>query len=259
MDVKKHLAHRQDIRFIYRDAGGSTAVQMQQIKRLITDKIDVLVVSPRESRGLSQVIREAYHAGIPVVLQGRRIDGDAYTTYIAPDNRAIAEEAAQFINQALPEGGKLLMLSGVAGNSVTLARTKHFLATLAPHFDVIERGADFIRARALIATDRLLQQGLRFDAIYAQSDSMAIGARLALKKHGMDPGDLVIVGIDYIQAAQKALLAGEQSVSYTYPTGGKEGAAIVERIIDGRPVPKQITLDHQMVTPSQANQVEPIF
>ncbi|MDR9498045.1 MAG: substrate-binding domain-containing protein [Hydrogenovibrio sp.] len=259
MDVRKHLAHREDIQFIHRDAGGNTAVQMQQIKQLIADKVDVLIASPRESRGLSEVIREAHQAGIPVVLLGRKIDYDTYTSFISPDNQAIAQEAAGYLNQTLPEGAKIFMLSGVAGNSVTRARTRAFLDTLNPDFKVIERRGDFIRSRALVATDQLLESGERFAAIYAHSDSMAIGARLALQKHGIDPADLVIVGIDYIQPAREALLAGQQSVSYTYPTGGKQGAAIVEKILGGHPVPKHVTIEHQMVTPELANQVEPIF
>jgi ribose transport system substrate-binding protein len=259
MDVQKHLAHRKDVQFIHRDAGGNTAVQMQQIKQLVADKVDVLIASPRESRGLSEVIKEAHESGIPVVLQGRKIDYDAYTTYISPDNQAIAKEAAVFLNRALPQGAKTLMLSGVAGNSVTQARTHAFLNALTPNVTVIERRGDFIRSRALVATDKLLEAGERFDAIYAQSDSMAIGARLALKKHGIDPADLVIVGIDYIQAAKEALLAGQQNVSFSYPTGGKQGAAIVEKILDGQPVPKHMIIEHQMVTPQLANQVEPIF
>ena len=267
MDLKAHLADRPDIDFIYRDAGGSTAVQMQQIKQLVSQGIDILVVSPRESRGVSLVVKEAYEAGIKVILQGRKINYDTYTTFIAPDNNEIARQAATFFNEQwrqkaanpMPHGGTLLMLSGVAGNSVTQARTQAFIEHLDTRYQVVEKRADFIRSKALIATDQWLRQGKRFDAIYAQSDSMAIGARLALKKHGIDPASVLIVGIDYIQAAKQALLTDAQDVSFTYPTGGQEGAEVIKRLIDQKPVPKQVTIDHQKVTSDNANQVEPIF
>jgi DNA-binding LacI/PurR family transcriptional regulator len=54
-------------------------------------------------------------------------------------------------------------------------------------------------ATALIAT------GTRFDAIFAASDLIAIGAIRALKEHGLDvPEDVAIVGFDDIPAASLA-------------------------------------------------------
>ncbi|MCK5002746.1 MAG: hypothetical protein KAS57_06955 [Gammaproteobacteria bacterium] len=51
----------------------------------------------------------------------------------------------------------------------------------------------------------------------------------------------------------------KQDVSFTYPTGGKEGAYHVLKILRGEAVPKNITIESKMVTIENVEQVKPIF
>lgn len=55
------------------------------------------------------------------------------------------------------------------------------------------------------AANILMCSGAKFDAIFAASDTIAIGAMLALREHGLDiPADVAIVGFDDIPAATMA-------------------------------------------------------
>lgn len=55
------------------------------------------------------------------------------------------------------------------------------------------------------AANILVGSGTKFDAIFAASDTIAIGAMKALRERGLDvPGDVAIVGFDDIPAAQMA-------------------------------------------------------
>jgi DNA-binding LacI/PurR family transcriptional regulator len=55
------------------------------------------------------------------------------------------------------------------------------------------------------ATVALIKNKVKFDAIFAASDLIAIGAMRALQEHGLDvPGDIAIVGFDDIPAASLA-------------------------------------------------------
>ncbi|MCU7921734.1 MAG: LacI family transcriptional regulator, partial [Candidatus Thiodiazotropha sp. (ex Dulcina madagascariensis)] len=82
---------------------------------------------------------------------------------------------------------------------------------------------------------------------------------MVLSKHGIDPKSIPSVGIDYIRSAREAIRRGEQSASFTYPTGGAEGARMALKILKGEAVPKEIVLESTMVTKDNVDQVEPIF
>ncbi|MES9829917.1 MAG: substrate-binding domain-containing protein [Candidatus Thiodiazotropha sp.] len=261
MEVKKELDKHPNVRFIYTDGQGDTALQVMHIEEMVNLGIDLLITSPREKAALSEVIAKVYQWGIPVILLDRGIDGDTYTTFIHPDNKPIAKAAAEYLVKALDGEGEILMLEGVSGATPTIHRTQGFLSIVNRHrkLKVTSRVANYLRADAILAVEQLLMQGRRFDAIYAQSDSMAVGARMALRHHGIDPKSISIVGIDYIREAQQAIRHGEQAISFTYPTGGTEGAHAAMMILNGKHVPKEIILDSIKVSKENVDIISPIF
>ena len=118
---------------------------------------------------------------------------------------------------------------------------------------------NYLRADALKAMEDVLERGVEFDAIFAQSDSMASGARLALKKAGRDPGKIPIVGFDYIPESREAIRRGEQRASFVYPTCAEETAKVVADILGGGKVPKRVLVPSRLVTPANVDRVETVF
>lgn len=261
-EVEKALSPYPSIRFVVKDGKGQTAKQILDIEDLIAQGVDILITSPRDAKALTPVISRAYRQGIPVVLLGRHIESDDYTIFIAPDNREIARKAARYLGEEYPEGGSILMLMGLCNATTTMHRTQAFVKELA-NFKQLEvvskKTANFLRGDAIQAVEEVLASDISFNIIYAQSDSMASGARMALKRAGNDLHKISIIGIDYISEAQAAIRAGEQNVSFTYPTGGKDGAHYVLKILNGEQVPKRVVIESEMVTIKNVNQVKPIF
>jgi len=256
------LARYPHIRFVYTDGKGSTAKQIQDVEDLVFSGIDILITSPRDSIAMTPIITQAYKKGIPVILLTRKIEGEAYTTFIAPDDAAIARNAAGYIANKLGGKGDVLMLQGVPSASTAIIRTNAFIEELSDHPGIklsAIKTANYLRSDAIKAVEEVLQQGIRFDAIYAQSDSMASGARIALKKAGMDLEKLLIVGIDYISEAREAIRNGQQSASFTYPTCTEEAVKAVLAITEGKSLPKTIRVPSQRITRDNVEQVVPIF
>lgn len=260
--LRAALAGRPDISFTVTDGRGETARQIRDIEDLVYSKVDVLIASPRDGMAMTPVLSRAYRSGIPVVLLTRRISTDDYTSFIAPDDAAIARRAARYMAAQLKGRGRILMLQGVPTATTAIARTGAFLDELKQHPGVqvsAIKPANYLRADAIRAVEEAVRDGVPFDAIYSQSDSMAAGARIALRKAGRDPASLIIVGIDYITEAREAIRRGEQSASFTYPTCAAEAAKVALAISRGEKVPKQVLVESVMVTRDNVDQVVPIF
>ncbi|CAM4031854.1 substrate-binding domain-containing protein [Vreelandella rituensis] len=250
-----------DVEFVYTDGQGQTALQVAHIHQLIEQKIDALITSPREILGASQVIREAYERGIPVILLDRHVDHAAYSTFLHNDNYNIGLRAAQFLDSALEGKGRILMLEGLPGATPTILRREGFINFMEqrPGIELVARTGNYLRRDAILILEEFLSQGNHFDAIYSHSDSMLEGARMVMKRYDINPGDIPTVGIDYIQGAQDALLAGQQSASFTYPTLGEEGAEAALTLLAGEIFPKTIMNESIMVTVENATEIVPIF
>jgi ribose transport system substrate-binding protein len=260
--VKKGLAPYPHIKFIYTDGKGSTAQQIQDVEDLLYSGIDILITSPRDGSAMTPIVTRAYKMGIPVILLTRRIDNNAYTTFISPDDEAIARDAARYIADKRNGKANVLMLQGVPSATTAKIRTDAFISELKNYPEmklVAVKVANYLRSDAIRAIEEVLQQGIPFDAIYSQSDSMASGARIALNKAGIAPDSILTVGIDYIGEAREAIRRGQQSASYTYPTCADEAVNVILRIADGQSVPKSIRVPSQRVTRDNVEQIEPIF
>ncbi len=259
--VQQALQNYPSIHFIYSNAKANTSLQIKQIEDFIYQGVDLLITSPYDEIAMVDVIAKAYRSGVPVIMLDRTVKGDAYTIHIHPDNRKIARDAAEFLAKKLDYKGKVLLLKGVISADSTRKRTEGFYDVMQqyPNIEVIEYTANYLRRDALIGVDKLLKKGKYFNAIMSQSDSMLIGARMALKAHNIDPASLVTVGIDYIKSARRAIRSGDQTSSFIYALGAKESVDVAIKILSGRHVPKEIVLETLQVTKENVETVEPIF
>ena len=251
-----------NIKFIVTNAGGSSSKQIRDIEDLAHQKVDVLITSPRNGVKSTPAISRVYKQGIPVVLITRSITTEDYTTFISPNDYEIGSRAAKFIAKKLTGKGNVLVIRGVPTATTAIARTNGFIDTIKMYPDMkvtAIKDGNYLRADAIRATETALHEKIPFDAIYVQSDSMAIGVRLALKKAGVLLKNKLIVGIDYISEAREAIRAGQQAASFLYPTCAKETANAVIKILHGKSVAKKITVKSEIITKDNVNKISPIF
>lgn len=256
------MAGHPGVEVVVTNAGGRTAQQIMDIEDLVARGVRVLVTSPRDGTALAPAIAAAHARGVAVVLLTRRADTTAYTTFIGPDDFDIGRQAGEHLARRLNGNGKIFMLTGVPTASTAIARGRGFMAAVGAHpgLEVVAvRQGNYLRADALQATEEVLTAGIAFDAIFAQSDSMASGARLALSGAGIRPAERPTVGIDYIPETRAAIAAGDQEASFTYPTCAAEGAEVVKRILRGETVPREITVPSRKVTKENVDDVDTIF
>jgi LacI family transcriptional regulator len=92
-------------------------------------------------------------------------------------------------------------ITGLRSHTDAVARRAGYEKALAeagvPVDPALIRDGDFEEQSGLAATESLIQSGTSFTAIFAANDQMAMGAQLALFRHGLEvPRDVSIVGFD---------------------------------------------------------------
>lgn len=259
-DVEREVERHLNLKLEVRDAKASVANQIADIEYFIKNSYDFIITSPIHASITSLALKKAVDRGIGVVLIDRGIASDDYTTFIAPDNRMIAQQAAHFMAKKMSGKGVILMLEGIEGATPTIDRREGFIEAMKqyPQIDIIKRGANFLRADAIKVMEILYKEDISFDAIYSHSDSMLSGVRYAMKKHNKDLG-MLMVGIDFIDEAKIAIKNREQSASFTYPTCGKEGVEAILKLTQEEALPKIQIIESIMVTPESVDTVSPVF
>lgn len=260
-EVQDALAAEPGLKFVYSDAQGQTSLLIRQMDQFIAQKVDVLILGTNDEQAVVPMVSKAMQAGIPVIVLDRGIKGKDFATFIHSDNVQIGKIGAEFIATRIKGRGKVLLFEGLQTADVTHLRTKGFMSVMARHtnIQVIKRTGNYLRKDALVEMDRLLAQGVRVDAIFAESDSMLSGARMAMEKQGVDPGSVVTVGVDYITEAQEAIRGGKQTGSVLFPLGGTKAVEIAKKLLAGQAVPKDVEIPVKLVTRDNLSQVKPIF
>lgn len=261
MEVRDAMSRHKEYNFVYSDAKGKTALLINQIEKFIHQKVDVLIVGTNDERAVVPVIDKAMSAGIPVIILDRGIKGDNYTTFINSDNYEIGKMGASYLASKLGGKGRVLLFEGLPNADVTKLRSQGFLDEIAKHkgISVIRRTGNYLRRDAVSEMEKLVRKGIRVDAIFSESDSMLSGVRLVLRRYKIDPGSILMVGVDYTSEAQQAIRSGTQTGSILFPLAGTSSAEIAVSILKGKKVPKKISLPVKMITRQNVNQAKPIF
>ena len=246
-----------DIELKEQDAANDNQTQIGQVENFLTQRVNLLLISPNESAPLTPAVGKVYDAKIPVVLLDRAIQGDKYSTYLGGDNHDIGRQAGQFIADKTKGVGSIVEIYGKMATTATGDRHNGFAEAIAaaPGLKVVDhQDCGFERDKARTYMENVLQKHVPFTIIYAHNDEMALGALAALKAAGKDPRQYTIVGIDGVQVeVVNAIKAGEMSATFKYPWLGEEAMQTAHDILTGKISPKKQTLPTERVTADNAD------
>lgn len=252
-DMRIEASNYDDVEIIIKDAQNNNETQIQQIRDLIRQKVDVLIISPYQSEPITAVAEEAYRAGIPTIITDRKVNTDQYTSFVGANNYEIGLAAGNYAAHYLPPNAIILEIWGLTQTSPAQERHKGFVDALREREDLSFRK---IEGQWLVDTARMelrkLEHPEQIDFVYAHNDMMAIAAReYFIAWDSIRGRDLRIIGVDAVAGAGlEAVEDGRINASFLYPTGGEQVVRTAMRIIQGEPVDKFIPLrtapvDHQ--------------
>lgn len=246
-----------DIKILFRCANDNSTQQIADIRELIEEGADMLIISPNEANDVTPVIEQAYDSGIPVLLVDRRINSDKYTAYIGADNFALGMKAGEYISDLLGGKGNIAELTGLKNSTPASERHNGLMKTLENYPEiklVASVDARWFQNSAEEAFDSILSTGKSIDLVFAHNDRMALGAYSAAKKRNMN-NNIMFIGVDALAGegyGVESIIKGELNASFIYPTGGDKAIELAMKILRGEEYEKENRLSSDLVNKSNA-------
>src|SRR5688572_20974997 len=254
-EMERELSFHPEIDFIVKDANLSSERQVEQIKDLIAEKVDLLIASPAEAEPIAPIIDKAYAQGIPVILVDRSTLSKNYTAFIGASNYKIGLDAGAYTNALLKGKGNVLEIAGPdVGSSADIGRHKGFI-------DFIKRYPGIKYASRFNGdwdkfpsewdkqfTDKLKSLN-DINLIFAQNDRLALAAYNVCKKLGLDQR-IKIIGIDGLPGENGGIDLVEKGIlkaTILYPTGGEEAIQTAFNILENKPYQKETELSTTII------------
>jgi ABC-type sugar transport system substrate-binding protein len=251
-----------DIQIIYAD--NDTITQSQQLLNIIQSRSDShpdgILFEPVGGTALPQVGKAAVAAGIGWVVMNREIEyiSDLRKTFrvpiftVAANHEEIGRIQAKQVNALLPKGGSVLYIEGPAENYAAKQRTVGFYEGKAQGIQVKSIRGQWTEASAHKAISSWLRlstsRQTRIDAIIAQNDAMAVGARKAFQEIGEARErdrwlNLPYTGVDGVpRTGQAWVKSGLLAATVVVPTNSDVGLEMLVRALQTGSQPPERSL-----------------
>ncbi len=257
----RNEAKKRNINLIYTDAQGSVDKQIQDVQYLIEQGVDYILLAPKKYEELGVALQMAKEANVKVVLVDRSCAGEVgedYITLVISDNVWEAQQAGHLLVEATNGQANIVELTGTVGSSSAEERTRGFWQVISKYENmkiICSQSADFFRAEGKKVMENIIREyGERITAVYAHNDEMAIGAIMALKAAGMEPGeDVMVVSVDGEKDALKAIIADDlyATIECT-PLFGPILFDVIERHLSGEEIQPLIINKDRIFTKENA-------
>lgn len=192
------------------------AAQVDAVENFITQKYNIIVIAPADSKAMVVPIAKALQAGIKVINIDVALDAEAKKTagidlaFFGPDNRAGAKLSGDALAKELGAGGKVVILEGNPEADNAKERKLGFDDSVAEgKLQLLDsKTAHWETEEANTLMTNFLTQYPDIQGVMAANDSMALGVVTAIEAAGKS-GQIKVVGFDNIPAVQPLIKEGK--------------------------------------------------
>lgn len=235
---------------LVQSADGDPVKQNAQAENLLAQKVNVLVVIPRDGVAAARIVEAAHAQNVPVLAYDRLIRDSDVDLYISFDNERVGSLQAEGLVRVVPKGRYFLLGGSPLDNNALLLR-KGQMKVLRPRIeagDVVIVGDQWADnwdpnealkhvENALTATRN------RLDAVVASNDGTAGGAIEALRAQGL-AGKVAVSGQDADLAACQRIVEGTQTMTVYKPLKplAYRAAELAVALAKREPIPTERTV-----------------
>jgi ribose transport system substrate-binding protein len=244
--------------FAWADANVDLSKQITQAENLLTQGVDVLMLSPVDPEGLSSVMSRAAERDVPVVTESNTVP-DAETA-VGIENREAArmlgEWAGDYITTTLRTQAKVLIV-GLPTQVDTRDRVDGFkdgLAASGADFEIVQEvNGGGLKDQALKVSADAITAHPDINMIFGINDDSALGGTQAYQEAGLDMAKLTTLGFGVEgRAGKTALTSGGPYKAGLGMFPEYVGRTLVEQakaVHDGADVPERTITPAAVLTP----------
>jgi ABC-type sugar transport system substrate-binding protein len=186
----KYAAAKKGVEVLVLDSEWNGEKALNNLEDLVAkgvDHISVFVYTPEQAQDF---IKRANDVNIPISFENTKLTGKVsgdFVMNVAFEYREFGYEAAKYISQTYP-GSKLFYVRGLPGMGIVeeyMVGIEQALKEFGTVELAVYRDTNWDTETALNATQDVIASGQKFDVIFANNESMAVGCFNALKDAGL--------------------------------------------------------------------------
>jgi ABC-type sugar transport system substrate-binding protein len=195
------------------DAAMDAAKQVSQLENMITQKVDVLIITPVDVKALPNVVAEATNAGIPVITESNVVPGTK--TYVGIDNKTGGRRAGLWFADYAKKNNidPKIIIVGLPAFEDCRQRVEGFKAGMDEsglRYTVLQEvdGQGSKEIALKVAQDAITAHP-DVNVIFGINDNSTTGGMAAYKEAGLDESKLTAIGFGFEGVVgREALLSG---------------------------------------------------
>lgn len=220
------------------------ATQLEQVKEMLEEKIDVLVIIPHDANNCAKTVALAKQYGVKVISYDRLVRNADTDLYISFDNEKVGELMADATLKAAPVGNYVIV-NGPVSDYNTVMIDKGIFRVLNPQIKqgrvrIVKQvsSPDWMADEASSCISGLLRNDVRIGAVIAENDMLAGGAISTLSEFRL-ASKIPVVGMDADLAACQRVAEGQQQMTVYKPINqlAKAAAKFSVMMAQGKSIP----------------------
>ncbi len=226
-----------------------------------TGRVDGIAIAPLDAEALVKPLKAAHERDVPVLIFDSGIRGwEDYVSFVATDNFAGGEMAAEELARLLGGEGEVLMLRYAVGHESTTKREEGFLKKIAEYPDIEVVSSDQYggeeKQACKEAAERLMVRHTDVAGCFAPCEPVTIGLMEAIDGVGRS-GDIKLVGFDASEVLVNGLDEGRIDALMLQDPYRMGELAVKELVahLNGDAIDKRVDTGCTVVT--KANMQEP--
>lgn len=245
-----------NLKLITNDGEGKPEKQILQMETFVSQKVNAIIINPRDPSALIPSIEAAVKAGIPVITLNTDINKDVGQVWVGAENEQGGEVEAEYIAKKLNGKGTVAVLRGVIGSDPEIKRSKGYKSVFDKYPDIkiiFDQSGNWSRDESMSIMENWIQTGRHIDALLGMNDEMALGALKAIEDSGLQ-GKIIVAGLDALPDALDAVKNGKLDATVFNDSIGQAFTAVdlAMKAVNGEKI-ERTNIPFELVTKENAD------